>query len=74
MLTLLFAICLLSLSGRFLVWGIRASWGILKVITWVLFFPLILIGMACSGLLYIAFIILIIGTVVSLITGATGKV
>ena len=55
MLSLLFAICMIWFVGKFFVFGLRASWGIMKVLCTVIFFPVILIGMVVGGLMYIAF-------------------
>ena len=45
MLSLLFAICMIWFVGKFFVFGLRASWGIMKLLCTVIFFPVILIGM-----------------------------
>ncbi len=55
MLSLLFAICMIWFVGKFFVFGLRASWGIMKLLCTVIFFPVILIGMVVGGLMYIAF-------------------
>lgn len=67
MLTLLFAICLLGFMGKCLVFGIKASWGILKILCYVICFPVILTGMVIGGLISIAFPILIVAGIVALI-------
>ena len=56
MLSLLFAICMIWFVGKFFVFGLRASWGIMKLLCTVIFFPVILIGMVIGGLMYIALI------------------
>ena len=68
MLSLLFAICMIWFVGNFFVFGLRASWGIMKLLLTVIFFPLILIGMVIGGLMYIAFPLLIIGGIIALVT------
>jgi len=67
MLTLLFGICMLFLFGKLLVFGIRAAWGISKIVLTVVFLPIILIALVAGGLLYIAFPILIVLGLVSLV-------
>lgn len=67
MLTILFTICMIWFIGKFFIFGLRASWGILKLLCTVVFFPVILIGMVVGGLLYIAFPILIIGGIVAFV-------
>ena len=68
MLSLLFAICMIWFVGKFFVFGLRASLGIMKLLLTVIFFPLILIGMVIGGLMYIAFPLLIVGGIIALVT------
>ena len=49
MLTLLFTICMIWFIGKFFIFGLKASWGILKLLCTVVFFPVILIGMVVGG-------------------------
>ena len=67
MLTLLFTICMIWFIGKFFIFGLKASWGIVKFLCTVVFFPVILIGMVVGGLVYIALPILIIGGIIGLI-------
>lgn len=60
MLSLLFTICMFWVFGKLLWFGIKAAWGISKILLMVVFFPLILVGMALGGMIYLAFIILLI--------------
>ena len=69
MLTLLFTICLIGFMGKFFIFGLKASWGILKLLCFVIFFPVILIGMVVGGLVYLALPILIIGGIIALLAG-----
>ncbi|WP_461884056.1 hypothetical protein [Fusicatenibacter sp.] len=66
MLTILFTICMIWFIGKFFVFGLKASWGILKLLCTVVFFPVILIGMVVGGLVYIALPILILGGIIAL--------
>ena len=65
MLSLLFTICMIWFIGKFFIFGLKASWGIMKL---VILFPVILIGMVVGGLMYIAFPLLIIGGIIGLVT------
>ena len=67
MLSLLFAICMIGFIWKLFVFGLKASWGIMKLLCTVVFFPVILIGMVLGGLLYIAFPLLIIGGIIALV-------
>ena len=51
MLSLLFAFCMIWFIGKFLIFGVKASWGIMKLLCTVVFFPVILIGLVVGGLL-----------------------
>lgn len=68
MLSLLFAICMIWFIGKFFIFGVKASWGILKLLCTVVLFPVILIGMVVGGLIYIALPLLIIGGIIALIS------
>ncbi len=69
MLSLLFTICMIWFIGKFFIFGVKASWGILKSCSVQLyFFPVILIGIVVGGLIYIAFPLLIIGGIIALIS------
>ena len=68
MLSLLFVICMIWFIGKFFIFGVKASWGILKLLCAVVFSPVILIGMVVGGLIYIAFPLLIIGGIIALIS------
>lgn len=68
MLSLIFAICMIGFIWKLFIFGVKTSWGILKLLCSVVFFPVILIGMVVGGLMYIAFPLLIIGGIIVLVT------
>lgn len=67
MLTILFLICLLWIFGKLFLFGIKATWGILKILLTVILIPVILVGMVIAGIIYIAFPILIVIGIVSFV-------
>lgn len=67
MLSLLFAICMIWVFGKLLLFGIKAAWGISKFIVTIVLLPLVLIGMVVGGLMYIAFPILIVVEIIALV-------
>lgn len=67
MLTALFVILMLVVFGKLLVFAIKASWGIIKILFTIIFLPLILIGLVIAGLTSIALPILLVIGVISLI-------
>ena len=54
--------------GKILFFGIKAAWGISKLLITVVLLPLVLIVLVACGLLYIAFPILIVVGIVSFIS------
>lgn len=72
MLTAIFVIALIYVFFRMLIWGIKAAWGIAKVVALVVFLPLILIGLALLGLFYIALGLVILCAVFVTIGGLLG--
>lgn len=67
MLTFLFIVLMLGVFGKLLVFAIKASWSITKIIVNIVFLPLVIIGLFVSGLAYAALIVLAIVGIVSLI-------
>ena len=67
MLSILFTICMLWFIVKFFIFGLKASWGIMKLLCTVIFFLVILIGMVVGGLIYIALPLLIIGGIIGLV-------
>ncbi len=67
MITILFILFLMGFIFKGIGLAIRLSWGILKFLVSIVFWPLILIGMVFSGLLGIAFLLLLAGGIVLLI-------
>ena len=63
MLSLLFTIFIIWYIGKFFIFGLKASWGIMKFLCTVIFFPVILVGMVVGGLLNIAFGLLLVGLI-----------
>ena len=73
LLTILFILFMFGTVGKLIWWAIKATWGITKVIFYIFFMPIILIVMACCGLLYVAFPILcIIGLITILVPKKRG--
>lgn len=66
MLTLIFLIGLFYVFGNILIIGIKAAWGLTKLLFMVLFWPLILVIMVACGLIYIAIPVLAIIGLVSI--------
>ena len=60
MLTWIFCILMLIVFGRILLFALRATWSITKVIFSLIFLPLALVALVFNGLILIAFPVLII--------------
>ena len=65
--TFLFFLLFLMVFGKMSGFAFRATWGLFKVLMYIVFLPLILVGMVFGGLLYLAFPILLIVGIVSLV-------
>lgn len=67
MIELLFTILMFVVFGKLLFFAIKATWGIAKILLTIVLLPFILVALAFAGLLYIAFPLLVIIGIVSLI-------
>ncbi|SDH70006.1 hypothetical protein SAMN05421493_10383 [Pseudobutyrivibrio sp. 49] len=70
MFTFLFFVLFFMVFGKMIGVAFRATWGLMKVLLYIVFLPLILVGLVFGGLLYIAFPVLLVVGVVSLIANA----
>ena len=69
MLSIIFLVALFWVAFKMLIWGIKAAWGIAKILCTVILFPLLVLGLAYFGLMYIAVPILIIAEIVTIFGG-----
>ena len=60
MLLLLFFVLMIAVFVKLLFLAIRGAWSITKIVLSVVLFPLILVGIALSGLLYIALLAVVL--------------
>lgn len=70
MLTLLFVILMVAVFGKLLVFSVKASWGIAKILLTVVFLPVILVVMVLVGLMSVALPVLLIVGAVTLLKSA----
>ncbi len=64
MLEVLFAVLMIWIFGKILIFGVKAAWGISKFLLNVVLLPVILIVLVVVGLMYVAFpLLLAIGIV-----------
>lgn len=68
MLTALFLLGIIYVFINVIIIGVKAAWGITKILLTLIFWPLILVIMAVSGLMYIALIVLVISVIASFFT------
>ena len=66
----IFTILMIVVFGKLLFFAIKAAWGITKILLYIVFLPLLLIGLAVAGLIYIAIPALIIVGIVALVKAA----
>lgn len=69
MLTVFFCVALLYVIVRMLIWGIKATWGIAKIITFVVLVPVLIIGLAVAGMFMLALLIVIVVSIIATIGG-----
>ncbi len=67
MFTLLFTILTFIVFGKLLIFAIKASWGIARILVTVIFLPLALIALVVAGIIYLAVPLLLIAGVVSFV-------
>ncbi len=70
MLSLLFTIFFFMIFGKMIGFAFRVTWGIFKVLMYLVFLPLILVAMVFGGLVYIALPILLVVGLASLFVKA----
>lgn len=66
MLTIVFAVALVFVAWKMLVLGLKAAWGLAKILATVVLLPLFIVGLAFVGLFYLAVPFLIIAGVIAL--------
>ena len=66
MLTLISLVILFAVFGRLLLFGLKLGWGIMKLVGFIVFLPLIILAMILGGFAFVALPILIIVGIVSM--------
>ncbi|MCR5049284.1 MAG: hypothetical protein K6A37_10060 [Saccharofermentans sp.] len=69
MLTLIFCIALFYVAIRMLIWGIKAAWGIAKIIAFVVLLPVLIIGLALAGMFMLALGVVVVVAIIATIGG-----
>lgn len=69
MLTLIFYIALFYVAIRMLIWGIKAAWGIAKIIAFVVLLPVLIIGLALAGMFMLALGLIVVIAIIATIGG-----
>ena len=67
MLTALFIIAFIWFMWKVIALAVKMTWGFLKIGFYIIFFPIVVIGLFLGGLIYIALPILIIGGIIALV-------
>ena len=70
MLEIIFTVLVLLFMFRVIRIAVRASWGLLSVLLFIVFFPGLLISLAFAGMIILALPLLLIGGTVALFTPA----
>lgn len=69
MLTLIFYIALFYVAIRMLIWGIKAAWGLAKIIAFVVLLPILIIGLALAGMFMLALGLIVLMAIIATIGG-----
>ena len=67
MLSIIFIVALVWVAVKMLIWGIKAAWGIARVLAVIVLLPLFIMGLAWIGLFYMAIAVLIIAGIVAFV-------
>lgn len=67
MLTIIFWTVLIYVAVKMLLWGIKAAWGIAKIIAFVVLLPIVIVGLMMYGLVLIALGLLVLSAIVATI-------
>ena len=69
MLTILFYAALTYVAIKMLLWGIKAAWGIAKIIAFVVLLPVLIIGLALAGMFMLALGLIVLMAIIATIGG-----
>ena len=69
MLTVIFYVALIYVAIRMLVWGLKAAWGIAKIVAFVVLLPVMIIGLAMAGLFMLALGLVVMLAIIATISG-----
>ncbi len=69
MLTIIFYIALIYVAIRMLIWGIKAAWGIAKIIAFVVLLPVLIIGLAMAGMFMLALGVVVVTAIIATVGG-----
>ncbi len=67
MLKIVFVILMLAVFGRMIGLAFRAAWGVTKILFRLILLPLFLVGLALSGFLYMALMLLLVVGIVMIV-------
>lgn len=70
MLEIIFTVLVLLFVFRVIRIAVRATWGLFKVLLFIVFFPGLLISLAFAGMIILALPLLLIGGTIALLTPA----
>ena len=74
LLTILFIVILFSVLCKLIKFAFKASWGIIKILFYIVFAPVILIAMFASGLIYLALVLAVIMGLITLLASAVAAI
>ena len=72
MFSLIFAILMMTVFGEFIWIAGRLAWGLWKIVMAIIFFPILMVILALSGLIMLAIPILIVVGIIAVILALAG--
>ena len=69
MLTIIFWAALIYVAVKMLLWGIKAAWGIAKIIAFVVLLPVLIIGLAMAGMFMLALGLIVVTAIMATVGG-----
>ncbi len=70
MLMIIFIICMFAVFGKLALLAVKGAWGLTKIMFSLIFLPIVLVGLVLKGLIIIAFPVLFVIGIGSLLLGA----
>jgi hypothetical protein len=65
----MFIIAMVYVLGKLIIWGLKATWSIMKFVCAIILLPMLLVGLVLTGCIYLAMLILIVAGIIAIVGG-----